>query len=230
MDVATLSSGSIPLLSALGLGLLAAISPCTMATNVAALAYVGRKASQQSYAALTAVLYTLGRMFTYTGIGVLIVLIGLEVTSLSRSLQAAGSSFLGPVLIAVGVVLLVIDRLPAAAGGGHIQRMGSRLGDMGIIGGFPLGATFALAFCPYSGVLFFAVLIPLALRTTGGIALPAAFAIGTGIPVLIFGALLSFGASRAAFLMNVLSRADRVMRLAVSVVFIGAGVYCLVAM
>ncbi len=230
MDVASLSSGSIPLLSALGLGLLAAISPCTMATNVAALAYVGRKAGEQSHPVLTAVLYTLGRMFTYTAIGVLIVLVGMEVPALSRSLQAAGSSFLGPFLIAIGIVLLVIDRLPAIAGGGHLQRLGTRLGDMGVLGGFPLGAAFALAFCPYSAVLFFAVLIPLALRTVGGITLPAVFAIGTGVPVLVFGALLSFGASRMASFMNVLSRADRVMRIVVAVVFIGAGVYCLFAM
>lgn len=230
MDVASLTSGTIPLVSALGLGLLAAISPCTMATNVAALAYVGRKASQQSYAALTAVLYTLGRMFTYTAIGVLIVLVGLEITSVSRSLQAAGSAFLGPFLIVIGIVLLVIDRLPAITGGGYLQRLGGRFGDMGVLGGFPLGAAFALAFCPYSAVLFFAVLIPLALRTAGGIALPAVFAIGTGVPVLVFGALLSFGASRAAVFMNALSRADRVMRIVVAVIFIAAGVYCLFAM
>jgi len=229
MDVASLPAG-IPIISALALGLLAAVSPCTMATNVAALAYVGRKASQQSYAALTAALYTLGRMFTYTSIGVLIVLAGMEVSSLSRSLQAAGSSLLGPFLIAIGVVMLVIDRLPAVKGGGHLQRLGSHFGDMGVLGGFPLGAIFALAFCPYSGVLFFAVLIPLALRTTGGVVLPAFFAIGTGIPVLIFGALLSFGAARAASCMNTLNRADRVMRIVVAVIFIGAGTYCLLAM
>jgi cytochrome c biogenesis protein CcdA len=201
-----------------------------MATNVAALAYVGRKASQRGYSLMTAALYTLGRMFTYTLIGVLIVLVGMEVNALSRFLQGAGAQFLGPFLIVVGILLLVIDRLPALKGGGGLQRLGTKFGDMGVLGGFPLGAIFALAFCPYSGVLFFAVLIPLALRTVGGVALPAVFAIGTGVPVLVFGALLSFGVGRATSVMDWLTRADKVMRIVVAIIFIGAGVYCLFGM
>jgi len=219
---------SVPMVSAVLLGLLCSVSPCTMATNVAALAYVGRKASQRGYAVMTAVLYTLGRMFSYTVIGVLIVLVGLEVSGLSRFLQGAGVRVLGPLLIAVGILLLVIDRLPTLSGSGIFSRLGAKFGDLGMLGGFPLGALFALAFCPYSGVLFFAVLIPLALKTTGGVVLPAVFAIGTGVPVLIFGALLSFGASRATSFMDLLTRADRVIRIVVACVFIAAGVYCLV--
>ncbi len=68
MDVSSLVSSNAPLLAALGLGLLCAISPCVMATNVAALAYVGRKATQPGHAVMTAALYTLGRMFSYTTI------------------------------------------------------------------------------------------------------------------------------------------------------------------
>ncbi len=230
MDVASLASSGAPLLAAIGLGLLCSVSPCTMATNVAALAYVGRKASQRGYAMTTAALYTLGRMFSYTLVGVLIVLAGLEVNALSRFLQGAGARYLGPFLIVIGLLLLVIDRLPALSGGGGLQRLGAKFGDMGVLGGFPLGALFALAFCPYSGVLFFAVLIPLALRTTGGVALPAVFAIGTGVPVLVFGALMSFGVARATSVMNWLTRADRAVRIVVAVVFIGAGLYCLFGM
>ncbi len=230
MDVSSLTSSSVPLLAAIGLGLLCSVSPCTMATNVAALAYVGRKASQRGYAMTTAALYTLGRMFSYTLVGVLIVLAGLEVSALSRFLQGAGARFLGPFLIVVGVLLLVLDRLPMPSGGGWLQRLGARFGDMGALGGFPLGAIFALAFCPYSGVLFFAVLIPMALRTAGGIALPAVFAIGTGIPVLVFGALMSFGVARATSVMDALVRADRWIRLVVAAVFLVVGVYCLVGL
>jgi len=230
MDVASLSSSSVPLLAAIGLGLLCSVSPCTLATNVAALAYVGREASHPGNALMTAALYTLGRMFSYTLIGVLIVLAGLEVNALSRFLQGAGARFLGPFLIAVGILLLVIDRLPVPGGGGWLQRLGAKFGDMGVLGGFPLGALFALAFCPYSGVLFFAVLIPLALRTAAGVALPAVFALGTGVPVLIFGALMSFGVARATSVMNWLTRADRVIRFVVAIVFVAAGMYCIFGM
>ncbi len=229
MSVASAMASGIPLLSAVLLGLLCAISPCVMATNVAALAYVGRKATQPGHAFMTAVLYTLGRMFSYTVVGILIVLVGLEVSALSRFLQGAGSKFIGPFLIVVGVLLLVINRLPALSGGGGIQRLGARFGDMGVAGGFPLGALFALAFCPYSGVLFFAVLIPLALRTTGGVVLPAVFAIGTGVPVLIFGALLSLGVSRVSSWTDRLTSADHIIRIIAAMVFIGAGLYYIFA-
>lgn len=227
MTTTSIMAINIPLLSAIALGLLCAVSPCVMATNVAALAYVGRKATQPGHALMTAALYTLGRMFSYTAIGVLIVLVGLEVSALSRFLQGAGSKFIGPFLILVGILLLLADRLPTISSGGGLQRLGARFGDMGVLGGFPLGALFALAFCPYSGVLFFAVLIPLALKTTGGVALPAVFAIGTGVPVLIFGALLSFGSTRVAAWTDRLTRADRVIRIATALIFIGAGVYYL---
>jgi len=229
MSVASAMALGVPVLSAIVLGLLCAVSPCVMATNVAALAYVGRKAPQRGYALMTAALYTLGRVFSYTAIGMLIVLAGLEVNVLSRFLQGTGSRFIGPFLIVVGIVLLVVDRLPVLPGGGLIQRLGAKFGDMGVLGGFPLGALFALAFCPYSAVLFFAVLIPLALQTTGGVALPAIFAVGTGVPVLIFGALLSFGVGRVASWMNGLARADRAIRIVTAIIFIGAGVYYLLA-
>jgi len=229
MNVADLLAGSnIPLVSALMLGLLCALSPCTMATNAAALAYVSRGAAVGRRALFTAVLYTLGRMASYTLIGLLIILAGLEIAGLSRVLQGAGATVLGPFLIVVGAVLLFVDYLPTFGFGGRLTALGARLAERGPFGGFLLGALFALAFCPYSGVLYFAVLIPLALRTVGGIALPAVFAIGTGVPVLVFGALLSLGVSRTTAVMNALTRADRVVRLVVAGVFVAAGIYCMV--
>ncbi|MBN1152145.1 MAG: sulfite exporter TauE/SafE family protein [Dehalococcoidia bacterium] len=228
MEVSSLVSSNAPLLAAIGLGLLCAISPCVMATNVAALAYVGRKSAQPGHALMTAALYTLGRMFSYTAIGVLVVLVGLEVSVLSRVLQGAGARFIGPFLILIGVILLVAHRLPVLSGGGALQRLGARFGDMGVLGGFPLGAVCALAFCPYSGVLFFAVLMPLALRTSGGVALPVMFAVGTGVPVLIFGALLSFGVARVSAWADRVTRADRAIRVVTALVFVGTGVYYLV--
>jgi len=227
MDVASITALNAPLLVAAGLGLLCSVSPCVLATNVAALAYVGRRATEPRYAAMTALLYTLGRMFSYTAVGVLIVLVGLEVGAMSRFLQGTGERIIGPFLIAVGMLLLVAHRIPVLQGGGGLERLGAKFGDMGVLGGFPLGALFALAFCPYSGVLFFAVLIPLALTTAGGIALPAVFAIGTGVPVLVFGALLSFGVARVASWTDSLTRADKHIRLVSAVLFTGAGLYYL---
>ena len=97
-----------------------------------------------------------------------------------------------------------------------------------MVGGFLLGAVFALAFCPYSAVLFFGVLIPLALKSTGGIGLPAVYAIGTGLPVLVIGTIISAGVAGVSSWLNAISRAERIIRMVVSIVFIGVGIYYVV--
>lgn len=110
------AAGNIPLVSALFLGLLAAIGPCTLATNIAAIAYISRRVTDVRYAAVTGMLYNLGRMFTYSTLGILIIAIGLETPMIANSLQLFGERALGPFLIAMGIVLLVIDRFSMSTG------------------------------------------------------------------------------------------------------------------
>ena len=219
---------NIPVLSALFLGLLAAISPCPMATNIAAIAYVSRRVTDRRYAVMTATLYTLGRMISYSVLGILIIMAGLEIPGLASFLQDFGEKILGPLLIIVGLIMLNINRVSFSLGGGKLSSIGGKVADLGMIGGLLLGILFALAFCPYSAVLFFGVLIPLALKTTGGVTLPAVFAIGTGLPVLVFGMLLSIGVSRVSTWLNALTRAEKIIRVVVSIIFIGIGIYYVV--
>jgi cytochrome c biogenesis protein CcdA len=221
-----LSQGTgIPLISAFLIGILVSISPCPLATNVTAIAYISRRVGEKKYAITAASLYTLGRMFSYSIIGVLIIVIGLGVAGISSLLQSIGEHWLGPLLIAVGVLLLFIDKLPFVRGGDKLNDLGSKVADWGIIGGFLLGVLFAMAFCPFSAVLFFGVLIPLALKSTAGVLLPPAFAIGTGLPVLLLGIFLSFGVGRVASWINALNRAQPAIRIAVSIIFMGVGIY-----
>ena len=219
---------NIPVLSALLLGLITAISPCPLATNIAAIAYVSRRATERRYAVITGTLYTLGRMFSYSIIGVLIIVAGLEIPGVATFLQDFGEQVLGPLLIVVGVIMLSINRISLSLGGGRLSSIGEKVANWGMIGGFLLGALFALAFCPYSAVLFFGVLIPLALKSAGGVALPAVYAIGTGLPVLVFGVLISLGVARVATWLNAVTRAEKIIRVAVSIIFIGVGIYFVV--
>ncbi|MFC1969732.1 aromatic aminobenezylarsenical efflux permease ArsG family transporter [Chloroflexota bacterium] len=218
----------VPVLLALLLGLLTAISPCPMATNIAAVAYVSRRVTERKYAVLTGTLYTLGRMFSYSILGILIIVTGLEIPGVASLLQDFGEQILGPLLIVVGLIMLNINRISFTLGGGKLSSIGGKVADWGMIGGFLLGALFALAFCPYSAVLFFGVLIPLALKSSSGVALPAVYALGTGLPVLVFGTLISFGVARVSTWLNAVARAEKVLRIIVSIVFIGVGVYCVV--
>jgi len=219
---------NIPALSALLLGLITAISPCPLATNIAALAYVSRRVKERRYAVITGALYTLGRMFSYSVIGVLIIVAGLEIPGVASFLQNFGEQVLGPLLIVVGVIMLTINKISLNLGGGKLSAIGEKVAGWGMIGGFLLGALFALAFCPYSAVLFFGVLIPLSLKSAGGVALPAVYAIGTGLPVLVFGVLLSAGVARVSSWFNAITRAEKIIRVAVSIIFIGVGIYLVV--
>jgi len=219
---------NIPVLSALLLGLITAISPCPMATNIAAIAYVSRRVEERRYAVITGALYTLGRMFSYSILGVMIIVAGLEIPGVASFLQDFGEQALGPLLIAVGVIMLSINKISLSLGGGKLSSIGGKVADWGMIGAFLLGALFALAFCPYSAVLFFGVLIPLALKSAGGVTLPAVFAIGTGLPVLVFGTLISLGVARVSKWLNAVTRAEKIIRVAVSIIFIGVGLYYVV--
>ncbi len=223
-----IKSGSIPLISAFLIGVLVSISPCPLATNITAIAYITRRATDRRYAVTAATLYTLGRMFSYSVLGVLIIAAGLELAATSSFLQNIGEPFLGPLLIILGVIMLKIDRVSFGRGGGRLASIGGKVAAWGLIGAFLLGAIFALAFCPFSAILYFGVLIPLALKSTGGLTLPPVFAFGTGLPVLILGALLSFGVARVSSWVNAINRAQPVIRIIVSIIFIGVGAYYVV--
>jgi len=223
-----MSNTNIPALSALFLGLITAISPCPLATNIAATAYLSRKVTDRRFAVITGSLYTLGRMFSYSIIGILIIVVGLEIPGIALFLQSAGETVLGPLLIIVGVIILLMDRISFGKGGNKLTAIGGKVADWGMVGGFLLGVIFALAFCPYSAVLYFGVLIPLALKSSGGIALPAIYAIGTGLPVLIFGTLLSLGVAGVSKWLNVITRVEKILRILIAIVFIGVGIYYVV--
>jgi cytochrome c-type biogenesis protein len=207
-----------------------------MATNIAAVAYVSRKLTERKFAIAASLLYSLGRMLTYVVLGVLLINVGLKLPFVQNFLQDTGVKVLGPLLILAGILMLLADRISLGQSS-RLAALGSRAAGWGLLGAFIMGVIFALAFCPYSAVLFFAVFIPSAAATASSSALPALlvsiglsalFAIGTGLPVIIFGALLSSGVAGVAGWVNSLNKAEKVIRIIVALVFIGVGIYYLV--
>ena len=217
----------VTILAAILLGLMASVGPCTMATNIASIAYISRRITDRKYAIIASLLYSLGRMISYTLIGLLIIAIGLETPAIRNFLESMGIYVLGPLLILAGLLMLVIDRF-SFGGGGRLAALGNKVSDWGLIGALLMGIIFAFAFCPYSAVLFFAVLIPVALTTTGGIFLPPLFAIGTGLPVIFFGVLIAAGVTAASKWINNLGKAEKILRIIMAIVFIGVGIYYLI--
>ena len=224
MDLHSLiDSLNMPGVSAFMLGLVASLGPCTLATNLAALAYISRKISERKFAVTAGALYTLGRMITYTVLGMLIIYAGLGIPISANFVQNFGEVAIGPILIIVGIAMLFIDRISFGEHEGRLARAAGRLADKGLIGALPLGVVLALAFCPYTAVLFFGVLIPLSLKTQGGGGLPALFALGTGLPVILFGTLLSLGVAGIGRWVNAINRSEQYIRMAIAIFFIAIG-------
>jgi cytochrome c biogenesis protein CcdA len=223
-----MGTSGIPVIAAFFIGLMTAISPCPMATNITAIAAISRRTEENRRTFLVGITYTTGRALTYAGIASLVVWIGLSTQFLSPFLQGYGELLLGPFLIILGVLMSGIVRFPVIKGSERFSRFKENLSRKGLLGSFLLGVIFALAFCPFSAVLFFGMLIPLALAAGDGIIIPSVFAVGTGLPVIIFSLALSYSISKVAVMMNKMQVIDKWVRMAVSIVFIIVGIYCLI--
>ena len=222
-----MGGSNIPLVAAFFIGLMTAISPCPLATNITAIAYVSRELDDNKHTILVGILYTFGRMFTYAGLASLIVYIGLNTQQIAPFLQSYGEKLIGPILILIGLVMLEIVKLNFIKGGTTLERLKDKLANEGYLGAFLLGVLFALAFCPFSAVLYFGMMIPLALRTHDGILIPSVFAIATGLPVILSSILLVKGMKTLGTTINKIQTIERIMRKAMAIVFLITGVYYL---
>jgi len=220
-----MSTSSFPLIAAFFIGLMTAISPCPLATNITAIAYISKKINNGKKTLLTGFVYTLGRMFTYVLLASIIVYIGVNVQSISLFLQKYGEKILGPLLIFMGLVMLNIIKLPSLKSKDKINKIKERLSERGYLGSFLLGVLFALAFCPFSAVLFFGMLIPLALKYSDAFLIPSIFSFATGIPVIIFAFILTFSVSKIGKVMNKIQTFEKYMRYLIAGVFVIVGMY-----
>jgi len=211
--------------SALWLGLLTSISPCPLATNVAAISYLGRGVDQPGRVLCGGVLYIAGRAAAYVTLGLILVTGLMSMPEASRFLQLHMNRILGPVLIVAGVLLLEVLR-PILPGLGRFgERLRQRLAGRGVWGAAPLGALFALSFCPVSAALFFGSLVPLALQLESPLLLPVLYGVGTALPVVVFALLIAFGTRFVAQAFGRVAVAERWIRRLTGVTFIGVGLY-----
>lgn len=219
-----MGTSNIPLIAAFFIGLMTAISPCPLATNITAIAYVSKKLGDARHALWVGFAYTAGRMLTYVAIAALIVWAGMGMQDVSLALQSLGNVLLGPLLLAIGILMLGLIKLPNV-GGSRLDGLKESLSEKGILGGFLLGVVFALAFCPFSAVLFFAMLIPLALAAADPIIIPSVFAFATGLPVIILSFILVYSVSRIGSVMNKIKVFELWMRRIVAAIFVLVGTY-----
>jgi cytochrome c biogenesis protein CcdA len=210
--------------SALWLGILTSISPCPLASNVAAISFLSKKIAHPALVFISGLAYTLGRMVSYAVLGWIIVNSLLSVPQVAQFLQKYMGKALGPLLILTGFILLEIItiRLPGLS---LSQKHHNKLVEAGVPGAFLLGAIFALAFCPVSAALFFGSLIPLALQSKFGVTLPFIYGIGTGLPVLVFAITIAIGVSSLNRWFHKLTKIEFWMRKITGGIFILVGIY-----
>jgi len=215
-----------PLLAAFALGLLTAISPCPLATNITATAYIAKTISNRKKVLLSGILYTFGRMVTYTTLSALIYF-GASKFQVARLFQGNGEKFIGPIMIIIGLILLGVIKFNFLSTGNLSERLSNKFRNKGLLGSFLLGLVFALAFCPYSGALYFAMLIPMTLSASAGLGLPIVFSIGTGLPVIFFAFIIAFSMQKIGVYFKAISSIEKVMRIAAGIIFIVTGLYYL---
>lgn len=217
----------LPLLAAFVLGLMTAISPCPLATNITATAYLSKNIAQKRKVLLNGLFYTLGRMFSYTALGLLFYF-GASQFQVAKLLQGVGGLWLGVALVIAGILMLDIlkFRIP------FLERFSPKVNPERPSGGywsaFVMGVAFALAFCPFSGVLYFGVLIPMTIAAPMGLLLPPVFAIATGLPVIIIAYLLAYSMANIGSFYNRMKHFEQWFKRVIAFVFIVVGVYYIV--
>lgn len=223
---AILDNSQYAFVTAFVLGLMTAISPCPLATNISAIGFISRDIENQKRVFYNGLTYTLGRAISYTGLAV-ILYSGASKMQVSMLFQGWGEKILGPFLILTGLLMLDVIKLNFPGLSGLTDKIGER-SKGSYWSTLLLGMVFALAFCPYSGVLYFAMLIPLTISSASGLYLPVVFAIATGLPVILFAWLLAFAVGNVGKIYNRIKVFELWFRRVVSVVFIGVGIYYIV--
>jgi len=210
--------------SALWLGILTSISPCPLATNIAAVSFLSKRIAHPFMVFLSGFAYILGRMVAYVALSWLIISSLLSISEVAQFLQKYMVKALGPLLIITGLFLLevITVKLPGPV---LSQKYHNKLVESGAPGAFLLGLIFALAFCPVSAALFFGSLIPLALNSRTGALLPFIYGIGTGLPVLGFAIAIALGVTSMSHWFHKITTLELYTRRITGVIFILVGLY-----
>lgn len=221
-----LDSSTVPLVTAFLLGLLTAISPCPLATNITAIGFISKDIENRHRIFWNGILYTLGRIITYAGIGFILIPIlreGASIYAIQKAIGRYGEMIIAPALILIGLFMLFGNRFNLPRFGWNSG--GEKMGKRGSIGALLLGILFSLAFCPSSGVFYFGMLMPMSAAETGGYLLPFAFAIATGLPVIVVAWILAYSMAGLGKFYHRVQTLQRWMNRVIALLFIAVGMY-----
>lgn len=221
-----LESSSTPIITAFLLGLITAMSPCPLATNIAAIGFIGRDIENRKRVFFNGILYTLGRVVAYTLLGIILIVIikgGSSFFGLQKFIGKYGEMIIGPALLLIGILMLFSNklRLPSFV----LKSDGENVAKRGSWGAFLLGILFSLTFCPSSGIFYFGMLIPFSASVTMGYLLPIIFAIATALPVLVVAWILAFSAEQIGKVYGQIQKIQKYLNIIISLLFMLIGIY-----
>ena len=226
-----LDNSTAPAFTAFLLGLLTAISPCPLATNIAAIGFISKDIENRQRIFLNGMLYTLGRVIAYTLLGIILISIlkeGASVFGIQKAVGKWGELLLGPLLLIIGLFMLFGSRLNLPKFG--FDGKGEGLAKKGGWGAFLLGVLFAMAFCPSSGVFYFGMLIPMSVTATAGWLLPILFAVATALPVLVVAWILAFSVEKVGEFYGKMQVIQKWLNIIVGGLFVIIGIYYCIIM
>lgn len=221
-----LDNSSTPVFTALLLGLLTAVSPCPLATNIAAIGFISKDIDNRHRVFLNGVLYTSGRIIAYTILGIILISFireGAGIFGLQKSVSKWGEMIVGPAMLLFGGWMLFGNHINLPSFG--YNGSGEFLAKKGGPGALYLGILFALAFCPSSAIFYFGMLIPMAVNVGYGWLLPVAFALATAIPVLVVAWTIAFSVEHIGAFYGRIKAFQKWLNYVVGILFIIIGIY-----
>lgn len=228
-----LDNSSAPALTAFVLGLLTAISPCPLATNIAAIGFIGKNIEDRKAIFKRGIYYTVGRVLAYTVLGIILISIlkeGASMFGIQKAISKWGELLIGPVLLIIGLYMLFGDKINLPKFGFDGGEKGERLAGKGLWGALLLGVLFAMAFCPTSGIFYFGMLIPMSVSASAGWLLPVLFAVATSLPVLVVAWILAFSIEKVGEVYGKIQTVQKWLNVIVGTIFVLVGIYYCITM
>lgn len=228
-----LDNGAAPALTAFVLGLLTAISPCPLATNIAAIGFIGKNIEDRKAIFKRGIYYTIGRILAYTVLGIILISIlkeGASMFGIQKAISKWGELLIGPVLLIIGLYMLFGDKINLPKFGFDGEEKGERLAGKGSWGALLLGVLFAMAFCPSSGIFYFGMLIPMSVTASAGWLLPVLFAVATSLPVLVVAWILAFSVEKVGEVYGKIQTVQKWLNIIVGTIFVLVGIYYCITM
>lgn len=228
-----LDNSSAPALTAFILGLLTAISPCPLATNIAAIGFIGKNIEDRRAIFKRGIYYTVGRILAYTILGIILISIlkeGASMFGIQKAISKWGELLIGPVLLIIGLYMLFGDKINIPKFGFDGGEKGERLAGKGSWGALMLGVLFAMAFCPSSGIFYFGMLIPMSVTASAGWLLPVLFAVATSLPVLVVAWILAFSVEKVGEVYGKIQTVQKWLNIIVGTIFVLVGIYYCITM